>query len=139
MGAFAYVWPVDGTVNLCLKQDNEVASTVPVAEPLNTGNREYRIKCTNQRSGNASSGVDTGSTGLRRHLREASDRPGRVTRLPSDGQVAGDPVCSLSVEGVNGMGEMSGKDKARIWCAAMGAAAPTILAVSYLIRTLVVR
>ena len=37
------------------------------------------------------------------------------------------------------MSKMSGKYKARIWCAAVGATAPTILAVSYLIRTLVVR
>ena len=31
---------------------------------------------------------------------------------------------------------MSGKQKARIWCAALGSAAPTILAAAYLIRTL---
>ena len=34
--------------------------------------------------------------------------------------------------------KMSGKQKARIWCAALGALAPTILATAYLIRTLAV-
>jgi hypothetical protein len=37
------------------------------------------------------------------------------------------------------MSKMSGKDEARIWCAVVAATAPTILAVSYLIRTLVAR
>lgn len=35
--------------------------------------------------------------------------------------------------------KMSGKQKARIWCVALGSAAPTILATAELIRTLVVR
>jgi hypothetical protein len=47
--------------------------------------------------------------------------------------------AALLWEEVRWMPQMSGKQKARIWCVALATLAPTILATAELIRTLVDR
>jgi hypothetical protein len=55
------------------------------------------------------------------------------------GRTAAIRYAVLLGEEVRWMPNMSGKQKARIWCVASGALAPTILATAELIRTLVER
>jgi len=63
-------------------------------------------------------------------------RTARIGKAFSLGRTAAIRYAVLLEEEVGWMRKMSGKQKARIWCVALGATAPTILATAELIRTL---
>jgi hypothetical protein len=67
-------------------------------------------------------------------VRGANDA--RIDGPPPVGRTAAIRYAVLLWEEVRWMPKISGKQKARIWCVALGAVAPTILATAELIRTL---